>query len=209
MRSLLAAGCKVRQSCGIVSARHTRHSAVGTPAGALSIFDDRLFAHGKRGRTRSGGTALRHRRREVEARRAGDEQSAGHGGKHGSQWRLSRDPTKGLSKGTAEKRRGVSVKSAARASKTPRMEVKLPLPLEVAIPVAVAAVIACVFGCWLLRRWQHRRRINRIWQQHVLSVTSGGTINYAWPQGGATARFLDGRNEEPATPSEASAPPTR
>lgn len=85
----------------------------------------------------------------------------------------------------------------------------LPLPLEVAIPVIIAALIATLLGCWLLRRWQQRRRINRIWQQHIMSVTSGGTINYAWPQGGATGRFLDGRNEDDLAISPHSAPPTR
>jgi len=72
-----------------------------------------------------------------------------------------------------------------------------PIPLVIAVPGLVAVLIGCAVGCWCLRRWQQRRRINRIWQQHIASVTSGGgAVNYAWPQGGAAARFLDSRNDD-------------
>ncbi len=50
------------------------------------------------------------------------------------------------------------------------------LLLEAGLPALFALAICCFVGACLFRRWRRRRRITRIWQQHIADASCNAVV---------------------------------
>ncbi|EOD06558.1 hypothetical protein EMIHUDRAFT_219061 [Emiliania huxleyi CCMP1516] len=64
-------------------------------------------------------------------------------------------------------------------------------PWTIIAPCAGGGGAVAVVAGWLLWRWCKRRRLRRIWSQHVLRSDA---VNYAWSP--SNARFLDAHAQD-------------